>query len=377
MNIREKISKYKWILIGTIATAIISVGVVFGINYYTYSKSCEYSYGKFQAALTSANMAELAHLVDFKTISSHLAKETAKTFPFYFAGPNQEQKISYTFQTHLLKLLRQKPEPNDDRLITDPAVLLQKPVYVLPPDVVTQVSKNMTLRNQDPHSIIITSHFDHPLLKHSFPLILSMKDTGEGWIISDILNAAEILTEFREIFNQRLLAQKKLIAEKSKRVVDNMHKTMEIQGCTADAGVISDKKTLLVVVHLLARNKTTLTVKNVNATTDILDAKGNVLLTRNLNTSQPTGPSADFSHRWTIELDAASDDGQRILNAGPLVCRATWRTITMSNSRVYHAEIDQGELGTCKKHKDRHYEGLCEMPIFSEKNEPVQAKGGH
>ncbi|MCR5814326.1 MAG: translation initiation factor IF-2 [Desulfovibrio sp.] len=363
-NIKEKIKKYKWILLGIVLSVLLALATVFGVRYYQFRQSPEYAFGTFQAALSSANIEQLAHLVDFRTIAQHLAEETAKTFPFFLAGPDQQGKISNFFQAQMLKILRQKPESNDDGLINDPVVLLQKPVYLLPPDIIPQLVRNMALRNVDANSQMITTHFDHPLFKRSFPVVLGLTKSSEGWIIRDYLNAQETLTTFRTIFEERLRAQLDLLKRKSQKVIQEMHKTMEIQSCACQAGLISDKRTLLIVVHLLARNKTGLTVKNVNATTQITNAKGELLLERQLNAVDPTGPSEDFSHRWTIELDGTSDEGKRILAAGPLSCSATWRTLSLSNARVFHADPQPDELKHCTKHEDGHPEGLCDMEIF-------------
>ena len=364
MGLGSTLKKYKWILLGVVVAIILSVSVVFGFRYYQYRKTAEYTFGKFQAALISANVPQLAVLVDFRRITEHLASETVKVFPFFQAGPNQIQKISSIYQTQALKQLRQKPEPSEDALVTDMNVLLQKPVYILPPDVVHQLAKNMTLRKGDGNSVVITSHFEHPLFKKSFPVLLSMQNSGEGWIIYDILNAHEMLTSYRTLLEERLQSQRDLVYSKADKLVRTMHETLDIQSCTAQAGLISDKKTLLIVVQLLARNKTGLTIKNVNASTEILNNQNEVLLKRQLSSTEPTPPSSDFSHSWTIELDGTSAEGKRIL-AGPLSCRAVWRTLTLSNARVYHAETPPKKVGPCPQHSDGHLEGLCTMDIFT------------
>ena len=376
-TIKEKIKKYKWIILGTLLSVLLGLATVFGVRYYQFRQSPEYAFGTFQTALASANIEKLAHLVDFRTITKHLAQETAKTFPFFLAGPDQEDKISSLFQVQMLRILRQKPEGNDDHLINDPVVLLQKPLYVLPPDVIPQLVRNMTLRHVDSSSQMITTHFEHPLLKRSFPIVLGLTKNSEGWMVRDFLNAHETVTTFRAIFEERLRAQRDLLIRKSKKVVQEMHKTMEIQSCSCQAGLISDKRTLLIVVHLLARNKTGLTVKNVNATTQISNSKGELLLERQLNAVDPTGPSEDFSHRWTIELDGTSDEGKRILAAGPLTCSATWRTLTLSNSRVYHTDPLPETLANCSKHQDGHPEGLCDREVFNFSSPQEAPKGKH
>ncbi len=376
-TLKAQVIKYKWILLGTVLAVLLALATVFGVRYYQFRQSPQYAYGTFQAALATANIEKLAHLVDFRTITQHLADETIKTFPFFLAGPDQQGKISNLYQAQILKILRQKPEGNDDGLINDPVVLLQKPLYVLPPDIVPQLVRNMALRNVDSTSQMITTSFEHPLLKRSFPVVLGLTKSSDGWIIRDYLNAHDTLTSFRAILEERLRAQRHLLVLKSKKIQQEMEKTMEIQSCECQAGLISDKRTLLIVVHILARNKTGLTVKNVNATTRITNAKGETLLERQLNAVDPTGPSEDFSHRWTIELDGTSDEGKAILAAGPLSCKPTWRTLTLSNSRVFHTEPLPEQLARCTKHEDSHPEGLCTMEVFTFSAPQEQPKEKH
>ncbi|MBQ7618035.1 MAG: hypothetical protein IJS50_04095 [Desulfovibrio sp.] len=363
MGFGATLARFKWIILGLCAVIVLAASVIIGLNYYLYRKTPEFSYAKIQSALQSGNIQQLAYLVDFRPISEHLAAETARAFPFFQEGPKQIVKISNILQGQALKAFRLKNVPNDDAKITDPEELLKKPLYLLPPDILAQLAKNLTLQKKGAEAAVLTSSFEHPLFKRKFPLVFALREINGLWKVTDVLNAHELVTTLKNLLEERLQAGRDLYFAKMDKIVKTMHETLEIQSCTAEAGLISDHKTLLVVVQILARNKTGLTIKNVNATTPIFGQKGQLLLSRQLSSTEATPPSSDFSHTWTIELDGNSELGRKVLASGPLTCKPTWRTMTMSNARVYHAIAPEKKLGPCPKHKN-HLEGLCELEIF-------------
>lgn len=349
-----------------LVSIIVAVGIFAFINYSAYKQSPLHSYEKFQAAVLNLNLEDLARMVNFRNISEHLAKETAKVFPFFHKGPYQIQELSNIFQTSILRALKTKPESSEDALIADPKELLAKPVYIIPKDLITQLMQSMTLRQTDDRSALITMNFKHHLFKETFTIVLNMRKILNNWEIYDIINADELVDKLFKILEKRLNDKRNLLIKENDNLIKLMYQTMDLQSCTASAGLISDKKTLLIVFEIMARNKTNLTVKSVNALVRLYNQKNEFLLERRLNTATQTGPSADFSHRWTLELDGTQDLGQKILNGGPLHCVASWRVMSLSNSRVIHAENPPKPLGQCPKHSDPHVEGLCDLPIFKD-----------
>ena len=344
------------------------VTVFLFINYTRYKLSSEFAFKQLQTAIASSNASDLAHSVNVRALADHLAHETARTFPFFHAGPTQIRDISSLFQGEFLRVLKTKPDSSPDALITDPVELNAKPVYILPPDIIPQLIQNLVMTPKDDETALIETSFDHPLLKEKFPILLSLKSTKDGWIVQDILNAHEIVSQFREIFEKRIRDIRDRAIKKSTDVIKEMAQTLEIQSCTANIGLLSDQKTALCVVEIKAHNKTKLTVKNVNAEVDILNRSKQGVLTRRLNSTQQTPPNGDFSHRWIIELEGRSHEGQKMLKGAPLNCTASWRTLTLSNSRVLHTDEIPRPLANCIEHTDPHIEGLCKLGIFQDKS---------
>lgn len=80
--------------------------------------------------------------------------------------------------------------------------------------------------------------------------------------------------------------------------------------------------------------------------------------------AEPVLPGGEFRHRWSIELDGQSPEGRRILAAGPLTCRATWRTMGLSSAEVLHI-VETPDLGQqCDLPGHRHPVGFCQLPVF-------------
>ncbi|MBQ7607294.1 MAG: translation initiation factor IF-2 [Desulfovibrionaceae bacterium] len=368
MKLAESIKKYKWILVGVILLVFIILSSIFGVRYYKFRMSTEFAFNNLQASLQTINIPYLAKAVDFRRIGGALAAETAQKFPFFFAGPHQVQRISNYFQGILLGKLKVKDEGHGEKKEEETEDdLLMKAITVLPPDCMQQLAANLRLQSKDDTNALLTTSYDHPLLKTKFSLILRMQKNEDGWVVSDLVNAKELVTAYHDLIIERINAQRALAIRKSEKIVQDMHNTMKIQSCTAHAGLISDRRTLMVVVHLLAHNTTKFTVKNVNAATTLTNQNGERLLFRMLNAASQTPPDSDFSYRWTIELDGWSEEGRRLASAGPLQCQVTWRTLTMSNARVFHTETPPKELELCTEHTDRHPRALCTMDIFSQK----------
>ena len=358
------LKRFRVIIASVLIVSLLLAGGFFAYKFTTFKHSPDYAYGQFQGALSSLNIENLAKVVNFRHISEHLAVATAQKFPFFHAGPDQIAKISADIQTKMLQVLKTKPDNDENTLVMDQKKLLETPLYLIPKDVIPQLVKNMTLKQDGLNRAYISTSFMHPIFKEAIPITLSLRQNDGTWEVYDIVDAEGLIQHLYNLLDKRLNAQRNSTIKANTDLINLMTKNMEIHSCTASAGLISDRRTLLLVVHIIARNKTNLTVKNVNARVQVFGNKHDLLLERRLNSSQQTGPSADFSHRWTIELDGTTEVGQELLYQGPLTCEASWRAMTMSNSRVIHTEDPPNPVGLCQKHNQQHPDGMCAMEIF-------------
>ncbi|CAK7039866.1 MAG: hypothetical protein DESF_01670 [Desulfovibrio sp.] len=305
-----------------------------GWRYYEFRQSSLYAYEELRDSLKGAQPDELAELVDFNALSRQLAASLARSYPFLKAGPDQERQISDMIQTALLRQMRTKQEPAKEE--PDLKARLMTPLYALPPDFLEQLAKTIHLQTSSEGTALLTARIRHALLDKTFPLILRMDKTAEGWIVRNLVNGPELTRQFREAQVERMRGQRQIIVDKNTQTERRIKDIFPIQSCSADAGLISDGSTLLVVVRVLARDIGTVGVNNMNLSVALADASGNALLRRNLNAVQPVRPGEDFKRSWTIELDGHSELGRRLLQGQPLKCTAAWKTLGLDNGEVLH-----------------------------------------
>ena len=321
-------------LAATVLVLIVIVVSFSGWRYYQYRQSSQYAFEILRDALKSGDAETIAELVDFNSLSRGLAKDLAQNYPFLKAGADQERQIADMIQTALLKQSRTKQEPVKDE--PDVKIRLKTALYALPPDFLAQLASSLSLQPPNDGTALLTAKARHPLLDKNFLLILRMDQTATGWRVRQLVNSPELVRQFREAQVERMTAQRQMILDRNAATEKRMKELFPLQPCSASAGLISDGNTLLVVVHVLARNIGTVSVNNMNLFTNLSSASGEPLLTRYLNAVQPTHPGEDFERNWTIELDGNSELGRRVLNGQPLQCKGTWKTLGLDNGEVLH-----------------------------------------
>ena len=247
-------------LAAVLLVILAAVGGYSGLRYYQYRQTAEFAFVQIKDALHPAKPTELAQRINFDAISLPLAKAVAEHYPFLKKGPNQLRDLSDMIQVGLLKQARVKEEPVKEE--TDELARLKTPLYVLPPNFFTQFFTTMTLQNPTENTALIAAQIRHPVLNKQFSLLLRMDKTPEGWKLDDMVNAEELVRQYREFQMERMVAQRQLLLDKNAKIKKRMEDTLPLKTCTASAGLISDGKTLLVVVNVQSKNISTIPVNN-------------------------------------------------------------------------------------------------------------------
>lgn len=359
----------KKIFLGIILITLCVAGF-YGWKHYQYRQSVEFAFASIKTALNPPNVNELAKLVDFNSITEDLAQSLAKTFPFYKEGDDQIREIKHVLQAALLKRFLTKEEGEKEETPVEEVKNFEKylnqPFNILPADFLTQLASTLTIKHIDKNIYLITSHIKHPNLKREFPIMLHLEKIQDTWMVKGLANADNIVKELEGAIMDRLKTVHSLIIKKNENSKKRMDSTLVIQSCEANAGMLSDNKTYVLVVHVLARNQSDLTVKNINIDTSITNSSGEILLHRYLNLATSINPGDDLNHRWTIELDGQSEESQKLMNADKLQCATSWRTMTLSNSSVLHISDLPNSLEPCQKENHQHQKGFCISPIFKD-----------
>ena len=322
-------------LAAVLLVILAAVGGYSGLRYYQYRQTAEFAFVQIKDALHPAKPTELAQRINFDAISLPLAKAVAEHYPFLKKGPNQLRDLSDMIQVGLLKQAPVKEE-------TDELVRLRTPLYVLPPNFFTQFFTTMTLQNPTENTALIAAQIRHPVLNKQFSLLLRMDKTPEGWKLDDMVNAEELVRQYREFQMERMVAQRQLLLDKNAKIKKRMEGTLPLKTCTASAGLISDGKTLLVVVNVQSKNISTIPVNNMDLSVKIFAPDGTELMQR-VRRQYPeimlVVLSDTFDRSWTIEIDGTSPLGKSIVAARKLTCEALWKTLGLANGEVLHYAI--------------------------------------
>lgn len=191
-----------------------------------------------------------------------------------------------------------------------------------------------------------------------------MEKGPQGWIIKHLENADALARQLREALLRHYAALREVYLAKNEETAKEMNDAIDLQGCTADAGMLSDGKTFVLIVRALAQNKGKMQVNNVNLDTTITGKSGHVLLRRFLNNAEPIDPGEKFDHRWHFELDNNPDLARALLQDSPLHCTAKWQTVTLNNGKVLHISEVPNPEAACAKPNHNHPAAFCDLPVF-------------
>lgn len=363
----EKIRTHK--LISAIVLIMVLAGIGYGCYYgwqqYQYRRTSAYALEKFRQALAPPDSAALANIIDFNSLGADLAKAVKEQFPFFKQGADQEREINRLLQTALLQRFME-PESKGSQFPEDQSeeAQLRKNLRLLPQDFIDQFLSNLSLTQTDEDNALLLSKINHPQLNQPFTLILSMKKGPQGWRIGHLVNSRELAVQLRKAMLERYAALRNFYVEKNAQTTKKMDQLIPVQSCTADAGMLSDGKTALLIVHALARNKGDVQVNNFNLDTTIKGRSGQTIIHRFLNAAKPVGPGEDFSHRWSFELDPADSHTRALLQDGPLQCSGVWHTLALNNGQVWQiVDVPNPDIA-CNKPGHDHPQGFCLLPVF-------------
>lgn len=363
----EKIRAHKIIaaICCCILIAAIGAGCWYGWQQYQYRQSSLYAVEKLKQALLPPDPHALSELVDFRSMGQDMAAAASKAFPFFLAGQDQERDISHRLQTALLKKFMEKDSKGSMfKEDESPQARLSRPLEILPPDFASQLLTTLAVRDTEPGVAVLSAKVENKQLERVFPLLFELAKTAQGWKVRHLLNADELAAQMREAMLGRHAALRHVFEDKNSATSKLMNQLLPIQSCTADAGLLSDRKTFVLIVHAIARNRGDRRINNFNMDTVLTGKSGAPLLHRYLNAAKPVAPGEDFNHRWSIELDSASPVAQALLRDGPLQCHANWQTLVLNSGQVLQiAEVPHPDV-PCDQEGHNHPAGFCQIPVF-------------
>lgn len=365
-NLKAKGGFYKILANVILALIVIGIGAAawFGWQQYRYMQTSEYAFLKIKETLQPPNPGTLSKYVDFNSLSGDLAQASSRNFPFFMAGDDQERRLKDLFQTTLLNRLLTKEEVSRVGADQSEEERLKKPMYILPNDFLTQLATSLNLQPQNDNRALVSAKIENPDLKKVFTMVMSMERDSDGWKVRHVVNADELVSQLRNAALDRYGRVRDMYRGKNENTMKRMNDLIPIQSCTAHAGLLSDRKTMLMVVNIIARNTGPQQVNNFNVDATIMGRRGQPILRRYLNAAMPVAPGEDFNHSWTFDLDASSPLARNLLAAGPLRCQASWQTLGLNSAEVLHIVELPYQDEECGLPGHNHPQGFCQLPVF-------------
>lgn len=336
MKIFQSLSLAAWlkrgkkVVIGAMVLALITGGAVWGWQQYQFKQSPQKALQDIALALQKGNRQSLATLVDFRSLSENFAQQILQNYPAEAALPpveivaeNVQQQILDGFVKTEDPKRAAKPNP-------------YAPLNPMPADTIAQIATSIEMQQADTTFALARATVDYPRAEKKFTLIFRMeKKEGLGWQLIKIVNAQELVQSF--IFAQQSIDQQKsnALAEKNAEQQQRMDKQMVVNSCTVMAGMLSDGKTALLSIEVLARNPGPHAVLNFNLEATLSSPKESEKSQKFLlNLAKRTLQGENLSHTWNIALDPQNPDHQYLLSEKKLQCTARFNNMGLSSGEV-------------------------------------------
>lgn len=322
--------KHKKLLLICIGVLLVAGAGIGGIRYYYVQKSPEKALQNITLALQKGNRVALATLVDFRSLSEHFSQQVISTYraekmpPLPELADNLQQKVLDTLGAKADDSVKGAKQP------------LFAPLSPFPTDTLAQIATTLKLEKVDGNYALARAKVDYPRAEKSFALVFKMDKSGsEGWRITKIANAAELIQAFMasetSIERQKAAALAEKNAEQRKRMSDQF----VLHSCTAVAGLLSDNQTALLSVEIMGRNPGPHAIFNFNVEVSLVGkkrpAQSSVFL---LNLAKRTLQGEDFAHTWNITLDLQNPEHQYLLQEKNLQCTIQFNNMGLGSGEM-------------------------------------------
>lgn len=304
--------------------------VFFGWRHYQFKNSPQKALQEITQALQKGNHATLAMRVDFRTLSETFSHQILQEYPATSDMPPLEI-IAENIQQRIFTGIGKVEEPPKG-VKPNPYA----PLAPLPADAMAQIATSLEMQQVDEQFALARAKVEYPRAEKTFTLIFQLeKSAGRGWQLTKITNATELIQAFA--LSQQSIDQQKVdaLAEKNAEQQKRMNAQMVVNSCTAVVGMLSDKKTALLSIEILAHNPGPHAVLNFNVETQLTSklhpAEKHSFL---LNLAKRTLQGEDFRHTWNIGLDLQNPEHLYLLEEKKLECTARFNNMGLSSGEV-------------------------------------------
>lgn len=304
--------------------------VFFGWRHYQFKNSPQKALQEITQALQKGNRATLAMLVDFRTLSEAFSHQIIQEYPANSDIPSVEI-LAENMQQNIFAGIGKVEDPPKGAKPNPYA-----PLAPLPADAMAQIATSLEMQQTDEQFALARAKVEYPRAEKTFILIFQLeKSAGRGWQLKKIANASELIQAF--MLSQQSIEQQKAdaLAAKNAEQQKRMNAQMVVNSCTAVAGMLSDRKTALLSIEILAHNPGPHAVLNFNVETQLASKQHPAEQHRFLlNLAKRTLQGENFSHTWNIGLDLQNPEHLYLLEEKKLDCTARFNNMGLSSGEV-------------------------------------------
>ncbi|MEG2171929.1 MAG: DUF2939 domain-containing protein [Desulfovibrionaceae bacterium] len=310
--------------------SILTIFAILAWRHYHFKQSPQKTLQDISQALQKGNRPALAMLVDFRTLSESFAQQILQNAPPDSHLPTLEI-LAETVQQRIFDSFTKVEEKKDA-----PKPLSSAPLDPLPADAMPQISTSLHLEQANASLVLARATVDYPRAEKKFILIFQLeKKPSTGWQLTKIVNAAELVNSF--LLSQQSIDKQKAIAlaEKNAQQQKRMHAQLVVNSCTAVAGMLSDGKTALLNVEILAQNPGPHGVMNFNVEVQLTGKKHpSTPHSFLLNLAKHTLQGETLTQTWNITLDLQKPEHVYLLAEKNLQCSTRFNNMVLSSGEV-------------------------------------------
>ena len=314
---------------------LVAMGGAYGWRTYQYRQTPEFALENINKYVLSGKRTELATLVDFRALALDLAENIYKQRPdTALLGP-ASQKTASMADAIQMRLFTELEPPKDVK--PAPKLPLEAPLAPLPTDFFAQIAGKFVIQTTRENMALIRAVVDYPRVQQPFPVVLLMERKGGGWRVTRLANADDLVARFVQAEAKLQEQRQQALEEKNASELSRMKAQLDITSCTVAAATLSDRKTVLLTIQVMGRNKGPHTIHNMNLIATLTgSAQSGLAMQRHVNIAARMPPGENLSHTYNAELDMDNPEDAALLKAGKLQCTASPRAMTLSSGEVLY-----------------------------------------
>ncbi len=339
------LNEKKSLVIGLVVTALVAGGGFWAWKKYTHANSPEAYIAKVNTALLTADLAALATLVDFRTLSEDFAQHILSqpmASPSSAPRNTQVPLLSEDIQKFFLQKMHTRDEDAEKEDSTNPL----DPLLPVPPNFITQIAGNLSLHTQTRTDAVAIVKMEYPRIEKEYMLQFLLQKKPD-WRIVRFLNAKELVHAY--VQEDTFLEQGRKKARQIQRDKDKkrIEAQLTIDECTAFLHKPRGQKEPILVVRIRGYNNGPYIIRNMtfDITVEARTSHGQLEFKQKVNRGTRLNVGTTLEDNFNHELQTEGKDAEFLLEAPKVSCTAHVHFMTLDNGEVLYLPDDENYMG--------------------------------